>query len=121
MKVLLVEPDRHMADVITLALERVEHDVFVATTAQTALDALDTFEPDVVVLELQLGKHNGIEFLYEQHSYPDWKDVPVVVHTLNQHAKDAGFQKAWKQLGVKDILYKPETSIERLRKVVEAT
>lgn len=118
MKILIIEPDRHLADVMAVSFQQIEHDVRVARDAQTGLDALDTFAPDAVVLELQLGKHNGIEFLYEQHSHADWKNIPVVVHTLNQHAKDHSFQKAWKQLGVKEILYKPETSIDRLRKIV---
>lgn len=109
-----------MADVMAVTLQQIEHDVHISTDAQTGLDALDTFAPDLVVLELQLGKHNGIEFLYEQHSHTDWRTIPVIVHTHNQHAKDPHFQKAWKQLGVKKILYKPDTSISRLKKVIEA-
>ena len=63
------------------------------------------------MLELQLGKHNGVEFLYEQHSQSDWRNIPVVVHTHNRHAKDPHYQAAWQELGVKHIFYKPETSI----------
>lgn len=120
MKILIVEPDRTMADVVSLGMQQMEHDVRVVSDAQHALDALDTFGPDVVVLELQLGKHNGVEFLYEQHSQSDWRNIPVVVHTHNRHAKDPRYHAAWQELGVKHILYKPETSITRLQKVVSS-
>lgn len=118
MKILLIEPDRHLAETLTLALQQDEYEIRVATDAQSGLDALDTFGPELVILELQLGKHNGIEFLYEQHSHVDWKNVPVIIHTFNQNAKDPQFQKAWKELGVKHILYKPHTSLAQLKKVI---
>ena len=42
MKILIVEPDRTMADVVSLGMQQMEHDVRVVSDAQHALDALDT-------------------------------------------------------------------------------
>lgn len=118
MRVLLVEPDRSMGRMLAEAFEAVGHELDVRRDGQTALDGVDHHNPDVIVLEPQLGKHNGIEFLYELRSHEDWLNVPVVLYASNRHVLEPEFAKAWKQLGVKQILYKPETSVAKLKKVI---
>lgn len=118
MKVLLIEPDRVMGRTLAEAFKDAGHDVDVRRDAQTGLDGLDEHQPDVVVLETQLGKHNGVEFLYELRSQTDWLDVPVIIHTANSHALEPEFASAWRQLGVSQILYKPQTSMARLKKTI---
>lgn len=120
MKILLVEPDRVMGRTLAAAFEQAGHSVLTRRDAQGALDGMDDHTPDVVVLEPQLGLHNGIEFLYEMRSHTDWANVPVVLHTANSHSQEPEFTKAWKQLGVTQILYKPQTSLAKLKKAVNA-
>ena len=114
----MIEPDRVLGRTLTEALEEAGHQVDHRRDSQQALDGVDQHSPDVIVLEPQLGKHNGVEFLYELRSHTDWLNVPVVIHATNQQVLEPEFEKAWKQLGVKQILYKPETSVARLKKVV---
>src|SRR5688500_605476 len=78
--IVLIEHDRILARTYQRALT--PHAVIVARSAQAAVSAMDSEVPDLVILELQLGRHNGIELLYELRSYPDWQMVPVVIHTL---------------------------------------
>jgi CheY-like chemotaxis protein len=117
--VLLIEPDRVLGQTTKTTLEAVGCQVVWKRTAQTALDALDNSLPDVVVLEIQLGEHNGVEFLYEVLSYPEWQHIPMVVHTINAKAQDDLFANSFAQLGVKAILYKPKTSMAQLVKAVK--
>lgn len=105
-----------MGRTLAEAFKNAGHDVDVRRDAQTGLDAVDECQPSVVVLETQLGKHNGVEFLYELRSQTDWLDLPVIIHTANSHALEPEFANAWRQLGVTQILYKPQTSIARLKK-----
>lgn len=118
MRVLLVEPDRTMAQTQRRALESAGHEVQWRQTAQTGLDGVDHCLPDVIVLETQLGIHNGIEFLYELRSYPEWQRIPVVVYTLNERVLAAEFEQALRKLGVTTVLYKPRASLARLNAVV---
>lgn len=101
------------------ALETAGFDVTWKRTAQTGLDALDDALPALIVVELQLGIHNGIEFLYELYSYPEWQNVPIIVHTINAKAQDDIFQPTLRQLGVRSILYKPHTSTAQLVRAVK--
>ena len=120
MKILLVEPDVLLAQTYTGALEHAGHEVNVAGTAQTAIHAADDTTPDLVVLEMQLVSHSGIEFLYEFRSYDDWRDVPVLA--LSQ-VPPGEFMGTWEllqsELGVRKYLYKPRTTLAKLLKTVD--
>lgn len=107
-----------MGQALIEAFSEAGHNVDLRRDGQEALDGVDQHEPDIIVLEPQLGKHNGIEFLYELRSHTDWLKIPVVIHTANSFVLETEFKKSWLQLGVKELLYKPETSIARLKKVI---
>lgn len=119
-EILLIEPDRLLAESYVQALQAAGHEVNAASGAQAAVMAADAIKPDLVVLELQLVEHSGIEFLYEFRSYPDWQEVPVIVHT---HVPAAEFNDSWQllrgELGVHDYLYKPHTTLRRLTASVD--
>lgn len=81
-KVLIVEPDKVLAGHYAAALRQAGHETRLSHAAQEAINVTDSWMPDVVLLELQLGRHNGVEFLYELRSYTEWQHLPVVVNTL---------------------------------------
>lgn len=119
MNILLVEPDKVLGEALVNALERVQYKVTWKRSAQTALDALDESIPDLIILEIQLGLHNGIEFIYEIRSYPEWQDIPVIVHTINANALDEQFSPAFQEIKVAAVLYKPRTSTAQLLKATQ--
>src|SRR5690606_21603784 len=79
--VLLIEPNTLLADTYTQALTHAGHEVTHVTGAQAGIDAADKRQPDLVIVELQLPRHSGVEFLHEFRSYAEWLNVPVVVNT----------------------------------------
>lgn len=117
--VLLVEPDYILANIYAEALSHDGHKVQQAADAQTAIDAADKSTPDVVVLELQLAEHNGIEFLYEFRSYNEWRSVPVVIHSTIPPGEMELARSVWPQLGIVDYCYKPSSTLKVLLKSVD--
>jgi DNA-binding response OmpR family regulator len=120
-KVLLIEPDAVLARTYMYALEQIGHEVHTAATAQAGVDVADRTSPDVVLLELQLVAHSGIEFLYEFRSYSDWQSVPVIIlsHVPPAEFKEsAGVMK--ESLGVQEYYYKPKTNLKRIIQIVDA-
>lgn len=110
----MVEPDTVLATTYSQALKKAGLDVVIFQDAQSAIHGIDNHSPDIVVLELQLGDHNGVEFLNELRSHTDWQDIPVIVHTLIPR-HDLGLGKDMiKQLGIDRILYKPQASLDKL-------
>lgn len=114
MRVLLLEPDVLQAASYREALERAGHEVFHARSAQTAVQLADEQAPDIVVLELQLPAHNGVEFLYEFRSYQEWLHVPVIVHSFVRPHDLKKSPILTAELGVSQVLYKPKTSLMQL-------
>lgn len=119
MNVLLIEPDKKLALIYKNALEAAGHKVLAAAHAQQAIHAADILDPQVVVLELQLAKHNGIEFLYEFRSYGEWAKVPIILLTMVTPASLQITNEMMASLGVEDILYKPATNLRQLVDAVE--
>lgn len=114
---LLIEPDRRLAGDYRQALEAAGHEVIWRATGQAAIESADRRTPDVIVLELQLKQHNGLEFLYELRSYREWQTVPVIVQSLVPATVFDG-AAAWAHLGIRAYLYKPESSLRQLLKAL---
>jgi len=116
MNVLLVEPDKILAGIYQQALVGAGHSVVWKQSAESAVHSADSQTPDVVVLELQLAEHSGVEFLYEFRSYAEWLEVPVVVLSRVAERALSGTQQL--QLGVVAYLYKPRTTLQNLLRTV---
>ncbi|HSX35520.1 MAG TPA: response regulator [Patescibacteria group bacterium] len=113
--ILFLEPNTVLAQTYARALQATGHSVACATSAQSAIDAADKQAPDLVIVELQLPAHGGIEFLHEFRSYPEWQHVPVVVNTVITPSKMVPVAEALaRDLGVTTICYKPQTSLQEL-------
>ena len=119
MHIVLLEPNTLLAQTYTTMLAAAGHTVAHAFTEQSAINAADTHTPDIVILELQLAAHSGVEFLHEFRSYPEWQDVPVVVQSNLAPAKLAAAEDGLRRdLGVRAILYKPRTTLQQLLRAV---
>lgn len=119
--VLLIEPNTLLATTYRQLLEHAGFAVTVVLGAQAAINAADKCAPHIVVMELQLAGHSGLEFLHEFRSYSDWQRVPVIVHTvLNPTQWTFAREPLQRELGVTAFLYKPQTSLEELLRRVRA-
>jgi len=120
--VLLIEPNVVLAGTYMQALQHAGYTAVHARGAQEAVDAADATRPDVVVLELQLSGHSGVEFLHEFRSYGEWQTVPVIVNTHLSAQAIAAVQPALNsELGVHMCLYKPRTSLQQLLGAINQT
>lgn len=117
--ILIIEPDRLLAETYGQAMLSAGHKVAVAPGAQSGIMVADQIDPDVVLLEVQLVEHSGIEFLYEFRSYPDWQNIPVIIHSQVPPQEFSGsLQLLNHELGVKNYLYKPQTSLQKLLRTI---
>lgn len=118
MNILLLEPNRLLANQYVSFLTRQGHQVAWREDAQTGITAADEQRPDVVIAELLLGGHSGIEFLYEFRSYGDWVAVPAIILS-NLSPEAAGLPPTvLESLGVAMYLYKPELSLQKLAELL---
>jgi DNA-binding response OmpR family regulator len=117
--ILLLEPDKVLAELYIKAFEYQGHTVRRVVSAQDAVFHVDELLPDVVIAELQLVAHSGIEFLYELRSYSEWQDIPVIVHSCIPPTEFEGSMNLLRRtLGVRAYLYKPHTTLRQLLRAV---
>lgn len=110
---LLIEPDYVLANNYKVVLKRSGHCVTHVLNAQDAIHSMDRAVPDLIILELLLPNHNGIEFLYELRSYPEWQNIRIVILSFVRHESIAT-DILKEQLGIYDYIYKPELKLKQL-------
>jgi DNA-binding response OmpR family regulator len=106
--VLLVERDPLLGELYYRKLAQGNR-VSVARHAQGAVDVLDSAHVDLIVMDVLVGKHNGIELLYEIRSYDDWMSIPVIILSSLPVENFPIAPEAWADYGVVDWLYKAST------------
>ena len=119
--VLLVEPDQVLAKIYNQALRQAGYKVTHVFYAQQAVEAADKKAPNVVICEIQLISHSGIEFLYEFRSYGDWRNIPVLILSSVPPLEFSRSLKGLSEdLGVTKYLYKPKTNLAELISAVDS-
>lgn len=116
--ILLIEPDKVLAQTCKKTLEINSYTVHLATDTRAAIASADSKKPDLVILEIELARHNGIEFLYEFRSYADWQDVPVIIYSHVPASRFGSAQKQLKLLSVSHYLDKSKVGLEELMQAV---
>lgn len=119
MRVLLVEHDLFLQDMYIRMLLQGGIDVSCADSAEQAIEVLNAESVDVIVSELQLGGHDGIEILHELRSYDDWLDLPFVALS-NIPEQNYPSKNRWQRYGVSKFLYKPTLNSTLLLRAVRA-
>ncbi|MFN2465403.1 MAG: response regulator [Candidatus Dormibacteria bacterium] len=78
-KVLLVEDDADLADMYRLRLEIARIQVTIARDGDGALEAAASLAPDLVLLDLNLPRRNGLDVIRLLREDPATRHVPLVV------------------------------------------
>jgi CheY-like chemotaxis protein len=118
-KVLILESDKVLAQNLGYILRRKGYQVSWAGGPQAGIEKVDSWRPDVIVMDLILGGHGGIEFLYELRSYPEWQKLPVVIFSSLAANELAGHEAELGQLDIAAHFYKPEATLSEVADAVE--
>ncbi len=110
-RVLVVEDDRDIADVLRRSLSMEGYEVRLAGDGEAALSGAADFTPDAVVLDLGLPKMDGLEVARRLR---DAGDVPILMLTARDtvHQRVEGLDS-----GADDYLVKPFERTELLARV----
>jgi two-component system CheB/CheR fusion protein len=75
LRVLLVDDNRYVAELMAMLLRSDGHDVYVACDGLAALESAQTHRPEVVLLDLQLPVMNGYEVARRLRAGEDTKHI----------------------------------------------
>lgn len=111
--ILLVEDDLldQMEVKRTLEKKNIVHRLKIARNGEEAIEALEennsevfNGKPDIILLDLNMPKMNGFEFLTKIKNQEHWKDTKVFVLTTSEERED---KTAAASLGVSGFITKP--------------
>ncbi len=113
-RILVVEDDPDIADLLRHFLERAEHDVDVLTQGTDALERVRTQTPDLVILDRMLPGVDGLEICRQLRAQPQTADMPVIMVTARAEESD---RIVGLELGADDYITKPFSAKEVVARV----
>jgi len=103
-KILVVEDDRDISELITYNLEREGYEIACLYDGNQVVDFVRKRKPEVIILDLMLPEVDGIEICRTLKSDADTKHVPIVMLTAKSEEADV---VVGLQMGADDYIAKP--------------
>ena len=113
-KILVVEDDMSISDLISLHLKKNNFKYLVVHNGEDALSHLDTFMPDFVILDWMIPGLSGIEVLRRIRNKQEYKNLPILMLTAKNSEQDKiiSFES-----GLDDYITKPFLPSELIARV----
>src|SRR3989344_6557444 len=78
-KILVAEDDKFLANAYRVKLSKTDHEIKIVSDGQEVMDILETFTPDIILLDLIMPVKDGFSVLEELKKNEKWKNIPVIV------------------------------------------
>lgn len=116
-KILIAEDEKALNDAYVMILKRAGHTVQSALDGSEALKITETFEPDVILLDLRMPEVGGIEFLKKYNLTEEHPHVKVIIFSNLDMQKE--IDEAFR-LGAAKYMLKSWASPSELIKMIDA-
>ena len=111
-RVLVVDDERNITDLLSTALRFVGYEVEAAGSGRAALELAATFAPDLIVLDVMMPDHDGFEVCRRLRA--DGVRAPVIFLTARDATED---KVAGLRMGADDYVTKPFSLEELIARV----
>ena len=122
MKVLIIEDDKFLRELINRKLQSKNFETVLAIDGETGLDLIIKENPDIVLLDLILPGINGFEVLTKVKKNEKTKNIPVII--LSNLGQKDDIEKGM-GIGATDYLVKahftPSEIVEKINQILEKT
>lgn len=113
-KILVVDDEAHILELLTFNLEKEGYQVVGATDGEEALIKLGEFKPDLVILDVMLPGIDGLRICKTITQNPQTKDLPIIMLTAKSEELD---KVLGLEMGADDYMTKPFSTRELLARV----
>ena len=113
-KILVVEDDKSISDLICLHLKKNNFEYLVVHNGEDALSHLDNFMPDFIILDWMIPGLSGLEVLRRIRNKQEYKNLPILMLTAKNSEQDKiiSFES-----GLDDYITKPFLPSELIARV----
>lgn len=123
-KILVIDDDPDIREVLTLVLESQGYEVTTATYGVEGIEKLKEEKPDLIILDLIMPGMGGFAVYkkLKDPAHPDWHDIRVLILTsVREESSRAQFEReTGSQLAVDDYIEKPispQVILDRVGKI----
>jgi signal transduction histidine kinase/CheY-like chemotaxis protein len=110
-KVLIVDDDPEVREMLVRTLERQDWMASTAEDGRAGLDAVAAGKPDLILLDLMMPRMDGFEFVSELRKQQDWRSIPIIVITAKTLTNE---DRLALQGHVQKVLQKGDFSLDAL-------
>ena len=114
MKVLVVDDEVHIVNVVAVKLRNNDYEVIMAENGQEAFELACEELPDIIVTDLQMPIMTGVELVEKLRQTESTKDIPVIMLTARDFSIEDGKKE---KLNISDCLAKPFSPRELLKSI----
>jgi DNA-binding NtrC family response regulator len=73
-RILIVDDEKNIADTLAMVFNIKGHEAMAVYSAESAVETIETFEPDIVLSDVMMGKMTGVDLaIYLSKARPDCK------------------------------------------------
>jgi DNA-binding response OmpR family regulator len=80
-RILIADDEPNIVVSLEYLMKREGFEVNVATDGEAALEAMASFRPDLILLDIMLPKKDGFEVCQQIRANPEWRGVKIVMLT----------------------------------------
>lgn len=115
-KILIVEDDKDLNNAYSIILKSEGHEVVTAFDGKEAINAVEKFSPDLILLDLLMPVMGGLEFLQKYDLIHKHPDVKVLIFTNMENSPEV--TESYK-LGAHRCIIKSWTAPHNLARVID--
>jgi len=112
--ILVIDDEPDNFDVLETFLSYQEYRLHYAASGREAIALLDTFQPDLILLDVMMPDMDGIEVCQHIKAMPPWESVPIIMVTALASKHDLARCLA---AGADDFISKPVNRLELTARV----
>ena len=113
-KVLIADDEENIVTALEFLLQRRGYETRVAKNGDEALSAVETFAPDLVLLDIMMPRKSGYEVCQRMRSRPEWRHIKIIM--LSAKGRDVEVSKGV-SLGADLYVTKPFSNTELVSKI----
>jgi DNA-binding response OmpR family regulator len=113
-RVLIADDEPNIVTSLEFLMTQSGYQVQVARNGEEALAMLESFRPDLVLLDVMMPQRSGYEVCQKMRSRPDWRHIKIVM--LSAKGREAEVSKGL-SLGADAYVTKPFSNRELMARV----
>lgn len=118
-KILIIEDESDLVDLVKIRLEANQYDVISAPDGKAGLEKIKKERPDLIILDVLMPEMDGFEVCRKIRVDDKYKKIPVIMLTVKFQPSDLKFAR---DLGADAYItkpFEPEVLLEYIKKLLK--